>query len=108
MQIRIQVQNQLNDEAWKKYLDSYWNKQLIDLIQFGFPLDFDRNVNLQSTCVNHSSSVKYSEHVFAYIQTEMQYGAMYGPFANPPLNVTYFLFSLEINQIRIKGELFLI
>ena len=32
----------------EKYLDCYWDKQLIDLIQFGFPLDFDRKVVLNS------------------------------------------------------------
>ena len=32
---------QLNVGAMKKYLHSYWDKQLIDLIQYGFPLDFE-------------------------------------------------------------------
>ena len=91
-QLRIPVQTQLKVDAWRKYLDSYWDKQLIDLIQFGFPLDFNRNVILQSTSVNYSSALKYSEHVSAYIQTEMQYGAIYGPFANPPFECHISLF----------------
>ena len=33
---------------------------------------------------NHTSAVKYSDHMYAYIQTEMQYGAIYCPFAQPP------------------------
>ena len=41
-------------------------------------------MTLQSTNVNHSSAIKYSDHVSAYIQTEMPYGAFYGPFAHPP------------------------
>ena len=48
MKVRIPVQTQLNVEAWKKYLDLYRDKQLINLIQFGFLLDFDRNNTLQS------------------------------------------------------------
>ena len=84
MQVRIPVKSQLNVAAWKKYLYSYWDKQLIDLIQYGFPLEFDTEVTLQSTYVNHASAVQYSDHVSAYIQTEMQYGAIYGPFAQPP------------------------
>ena len=84
MQVRIPVKSQLNVEAWKKYLTSYWDKQLTDLIQYGFPLDFDRKRALQSTYTNHASALKYSDHVSAYIQTEMQYGAIYGPFAQPP------------------------
>ena len=68
----------------KKYLHSYWDRQLVDVIQYGFPLDFNREVNLASTYVNHASATQHSQHVSAYIQTEMQYGAIYGPFAHPP------------------------
>ena len=84
MQVRIPVKSQLNVAAWKKYLHSYWDRQLIDLIQYGFPLDFNREINLASTYVNHASATQHSQHVSAYIQTEMQYGAIYGPFAQPP------------------------
>ena len=84
MKLRVPVTSQLCVEAWKKYLYTYWDKQLVDLIQYGFPLDFDREVILQSTFFNHASPVKYSDHVSAHIQTEMQYGAIYGLFAQPP------------------------
>ena len=84
MQVRIPVKSQLNVAAWKKYLHSYWDKQLIDLIQYDFPLDFNREVHLASTYVNHASATQHSQHVSAYIQTEMQYGAIYGPFAQSP------------------------
>ena len=40
MQARIQIKSQLNIEAWKKYLEGYWDRQLCELIQFGSPLDF--------------------------------------------------------------------
>ena len=84
MQVRIPVNSQLKVEAWKKYLHEYWDKQLIDLIEYGFPLDFDRKCTLESTHMNHASAIKHSEHVADYIQTEMQYGAIYGPFAQTP------------------------
>ena len=106
MQLRIPVNSQLNVAAWKKYLHSYWDRQLVDLIQYGFPLDFNREVNLASTYVNHASATQHSQHVSAYIQTEMQYGAIYGPFAHPPSLATCHHFSLEISQIRIREELF--
>ena len=32
MQARIQVKSQLNIEAWKKYLEGYWDRQLCELI----------------------------------------------------------------------------
>ena len=84
MHARIPLNIQLKVHCWKKYLHSYWDQQLVDLIQFGFPLDFDRWIPLQSTEVNHNSALKYSEHVSKYIQEELQYGAVLGPFKQFP------------------------
>ena len=39
---RIPVQGHLNIKNWKKYLCNYWDNQFIDLLTFGFPLDFDQ------------------------------------------------------------------
>ena len=43
------VKTQLNPDKWREYLFNYWNKQLHDLIQYGFPFDFDRNSLLISS-----------------------------------------------------------
>ena len=40
---RIPVTTQLNPQRWYFHLQDYWDKQLPDLINYGFPLDFDRN-----------------------------------------------------------------
>ena len=86
MNVRIPLKTQLKVHCWKKYLHEYWDQQLVDLIQFGFPLDFDRQVVLQSTEVNHSSALKYPDHVSNYIQEELQYGAVLGPFKQFPFH----------------------
>ena len=46
MQARFPVDSQLNVEAWKWHLHGYWDFQLIQLIQFGFPLDYNRSCEL--------------------------------------------------------------
>ena len=46
---RIPIQRQLHTDNWEKYLIDYWDKQLVDLLRFGFPSDFDRNLQLQTT-----------------------------------------------------------
>ena len=84
MNARIPLNTQLKVHCWKKYLHSYWDQQLVDLIQLGFPLDFDRQIPLQSTEVNHNSTLKYPEHLSNYIQEELQYGAVLGPFKQFP------------------------
>ena len=55
MGIRIPVSSKLNIKNWKYYLADYWDKQLVDLQEFGFPLDFDRKCELHSTEENHAS-----------------------------------------------------
>ena len=52
---RISLQTQLNISALRHYLQDYYDSQLLDLLEFGFPLDFDRSRSLQSTEVNHTS-----------------------------------------------------
>ena len=63
-------------EAWSRHLNNYWDKQLIDLTQYGFPLDFDRNCTLGETLDNHTSANSYASHVTKYIQDELHFGGM--------------------------------
>ena len=47
MGARIPLASQFNINAWKFYLAQYWDNQIVDLLQYGFPLDFDRSGLLQ-------------------------------------------------------------
>ena len=52
----------------------------MDLLEFVFPLDFDRGSALVSTEDNHASASKFSEHADEYIREELSHGAMLSPF----------------------------
>ena len=78
------LQSQLNINRWKYHLHIYWDQQLVDLLHYGFPLDFDRSGQLQSTEINHKSAIDYHDHVSHYIAEELKHGAMYGPFDEKP------------------------
>ena len=82
--LRIPVSTQLKVEAWRHHLTGYSDQQLIDLIQYGFPLDFDRDAILGETLDNHTSANDYASHVTKYIQGELQFGAMICPFDEKP------------------------
>ena len=69
--LRIPVQTSLNVNTWRCHLVDYFDQQLPDLIKFGFPLDFDRSRDLQSTFVNHASARLYPDHVDKYIEEEV-------------------------------------
>ena len=60
---RIPVPTQLDISAWRHYLQDYYDSQLLDLLEFGIPLDFDRSMSLQSTEVNHASSLQFPSHI---------------------------------------------
>ena len=85
MHCRIPVQTQLCIKEWEKVLQGYWDTQLIDLLSFGFPLDFDRKTSLKCDNKNHSSAIDYPEDVEMYLQEEAQFGAIMGPFLVDPI-----------------------
>ena len=82
---RIQVNSQLNLDEWDKILQNYWDQQLLQLLRFGFPLDFNRNCSLRSDNKNHSSAVDFPQDVNAYLSEEKQHKAIIGPFKIPPI-----------------------
>ena len=84
MGARIPVNGQFNIPAWKSYLAGYWDKQIVYLLQYSFPLDFDHSRSLNSTYENNASAVKFSDHVNNYIVTEIEYGAVLGTFNKYP------------------------
>ena len=87
---RIPVPSQLNIAAWKKMLQGYWDTQLIYLLEFGFPLDFNRNYHLSSDSTNHKSAVEFPNHVDAYLQEELKFGAILGPYRQHPIDDAHF------------------
>ena len=84
---RIPVQTQLKPGAWRYYLQDYWDQQLRDLIEYGFPIDFDRSRPLVFTEVNHASGHEYGSDIESYLKEEVAFNAMYGPFQEKPINM---------------------
>ena len=84
---RIPVQTQLKPGAWRHYLQDYWDQQLPNLMEYGFPIDFDRYCPLMSTEVNHTSDHEYGTGIDNYLKEEVAFNAMYGPFQNKPINM---------------------
>ena len=81
---QIQVKSQLNPDVWEQCLKDYWDSQLCHLIRYGFPLDFNRNSQLGQNSKNHRSATMFPDDVEAYIQEEIGFGAIVGPFSDPP------------------------
>ena len=85
MKARIPVSSQLNVNVWKNELKDYWDQQLLQLIEFGFPLDFNRNCVLRHEEGNHSSATEFPRDVDAYIEEECKFNTILGPFESNPI-----------------------
>ena len=48
-------------------------------------MDFDHKIPLKSNESNHKSAVDFQDHIKLYLQEEMNYGAILGPFRDPPM-----------------------
>ena len=94
---RIPVRSQLNSNSWRSYLSDYWDVQLPDLLEYGFPLDVDRGTLLTSTETNHASALQNSQHVESYIQEELSFQAMLGPFQAKPI-------SLHVSPLMVRDK----
>ena len=90
---RIPVASQLNINN----LSNYWDVQLLDLLEYGFPLDVHRDTVLTSTETNHASALQNSHHVHSYIQEELSFQAMLGPFQAKPI-------SLHVSPLMVRDK----
>ena len=84
LQARIPIKSQLNVKVWEKALEGYWDRQLLELIKFGFPLDFNRACSPGQYTGNHSSANDFPNDIEAYLE-ELSYGAILGPFDKNPI-----------------------
>ena len=86
MKSQIQISSQLKPDIWEHHLTGYWDSQLLFLIRYGFPLDYDYNSPLTSVDKNHTSATQFADDVQAYLTEEKAFGAILGPFKEPPID----------------------
>ena len=79
---RSPVKSQLTVAAWEEILINYRDKQLIELIRFGFPLDFNREASLSCDMVDHA--------IDAYLAEECSHDAILGPFTENPIDKCHY------------------
>ena len=64
---------------------NYWDQQLLQLVEFGFPLDFNRKSVLYHDDKNHSSAIEFPGHIQAYLKEEIQHEVIMGPYDVNPI-----------------------
>ena len=81
---KIVVPSCFNIQYFQKFLVAYHDKKLLDYLTYGFPLSVDKTFQPRLLQYNHSSANAYPSCIDQYIETEIQNGAMFGPFVEPP------------------------
>ena len=84
MSIQVQLTSQLNADVSEDLLQNYWDQQLPYQLRYGFPLDFNRNSKLGKNGKNHTSAIAFPQYIEAYLKEEIDHGAIFGRFKNPP------------------------
>ena len=84
MGARVPLDSEINIGAWRDLatLDRE-DQQLIDLIQFGFPLGYNGPAMHTSAPINHQSAFQYPTHISDFIREELDHGALIGPLHEP-------------------------
>ena len=81
---RVPVPSGLCVTAWRKHLEGYHDTGLADFIEFGWPVNCELSAMLSPTYRNHPSALNFGGDIDFYIATEKGFGALGGPYANPP------------------------
>ena len=82
---RVQLPHvKLKIKRWRHHLVGYEHVDLVQHLEFGFPLGLNSLPDLQSTTRNHGSAYQWYSHVDKFICTEIREGGMTGPFQLAP------------------------
>jgi hypothetical protein len=81
----IPLASHINIKLFGELLQGFHDIQVLDLIQYGFPLDLDKSSFLPNLAVtNHGSANQFPAVVDSYLSEEIKFGSILGPFSDPP------------------------
>jgi len=85
---RIPVPSKLTISTWRLYLRNYHDSVICDLLEFGWPTNYDYT-NYEFPVGdkrNHNGALSFDSEVTRYLQQESTSGTLAGPFLSCPFN----------------------
>ena len=82
---RIQVNHEWDLDKMKDWLQGYEDKQVIDYLRYGWPLNNKDTYKDTEVPVNQSGARENPEEVRAYLNKEIEAGSVIGPFSHKPV-----------------------
>lgn len=83
---KCSVASGLNIAAWEQALKGYHDYELCEYLKYGWPLGYHKQAPPRSIEENHTSAQQHLHHVRSFIQKELSFGALLGPFSAPPFD----------------------
>lgn len=81
----VPIKTRLDLNLWRNAATGHSEDSIVlSGITYGFSLQYLGPELSEIDIEMHTSAIKYKRHVQAYLDTEIKYGAMVGPFASPP------------------------
>ena len=74
----------LKPDRWRFHLSGYEQPEIVQFIEFGFPLGLSSLPDLESCSRNHGSAYQFLRHVDTFMSEELVLGGLTGPFPSAP------------------------
>lgn len=81
---KIPVASDMNIANWEEALVDYHDKDLVVFLKYGWPVGFHNKDHPVSIQENHRSAQHHPTHVQRFIDKELGFKALAGPFTEPP------------------------
>ena len=76
----------LKIDQWREYLKDYHSNEIVQFLEYGFPLGLVTNPKLESSVKNHSSSYRFYQYVDEFFSKGLKRNEVCGPFRVPPFD----------------------
>ena len=84
---KLPVPSTMNIGLWHELITGYQDTEVVDFLTYGWPLGYVKETLPVTAVKNHKSALQFSGHIDDYIQKELSYGAIIGPFEENPFDI---------------------
>ncbi len=101
---RIPLRTKLNISYLKEQLLEFRNAVVAELLEFDFPIEVNGKLPVSNPCRNDTGALDYSSSIDKYVEKELKYGSVMGPFKTPPSGHRQYILHLVlwIKKIHLK------
>ena len=82
-QCKIQLPSKFDFDYLERELVNYGDKQVIEFLRYGFPVDYRPGFGSSEVQANHKGAMEFPQEVVSLLQKEVRQGGTLGPFPAP-------------------------